>query len=163
MKVGGGAWQNKAVYVSGQLLQKSLVASTWTFKAYTNRTYSGGTSAGWFFWGSETYESRIEGVEFEEPDVYETMNHKLQTGDFIGFVLYPYVNLVGNLFYGFVMLMVCVPLYNRYHSLTPILVLFIVFGGAGGVFTLLVPEAGFWLAWIFLLFGLAGLLYKVFR
>jgi len=163
MKLGAGSWTNKAIFVSATLLQKTLNGVTWTFKAYTNRTYTGGVTYGWFKWGISTYDSRIEGISFTAPDVYETMNYKVQSGDLIGFILYPYVNLIGNLFYGLIMLIICVPLYNRYRSLTPILVLFILFGGATGIFSLLVPVAGLNLAWIFMLLGLAGLLYKVFR
>lgn len=163
MKVGAGSWQSRAIFVSSTLVEKSVSSVTWTFKAYTKRSYSGGTTTGYFIFGSSTRNSRIEGVTFGEADVYETMNYKLQSGDFIGFILYPYVNLIGNLFYGLVMLMLTVPLYNRYHSLTPILVLFILFGGATGIFTLLIPVAGFGITWVFMLLGLAGLLYKVFR
>lgn len=163
MKIGAGDWQSRAVFVSSRLVEKTVSGVTWTFYQYTNRSYSGGTTTGYFIFGSSTRNSRIEGIGFGEADVYETMNYKLQSGDLIGFVLYPYVNLIGNLFYGLVMLMLCVPLYNRYHSLTPILVLMILFGGASGVFTLLIPLAGFGITWIFMLLGLAGLLYKVFR
>jgi len=163
MKVGAGSWQSRAIFVSSTLVEESVSGVTWTFYQYTTRSYSGGTTSGYFIFGSSTRNSRIEGVGFGEADVYETMNYKLQSGDFIGFILYPYVNLVGNLFYGLVMLMLCVPLYNRYHSLTPILVLFLLFGGATGVFSLLIPIAGLGVTWIFMLLGLAGLLYKVFR
>jgi len=163
MKVGAGSWQSRAIFVSSTLVEKTVSSVTWTFYQYTSRSYSGGTTTGLFIFGSSTRNSRIEGVGFGEADVYETMNYKLQSGDFVGFILYPYVNLVGNLFYGIVMLIICVPLYNRYHSLTPILVLFILLGGATGIFSLLIPEAGLGVSWIFMLLGLAGLLYKVFR
>lgn len=163
MKVGAGSWQLKAIFVTSRILEKNVLGSTWSFIGYTKRTYSGGDTTGYFIWGSSSRNSRITNVQFTDADVYENMNYKLQSGDFIGFVLYPYVNLVGNLFYGIVMLIICVPIYNRYHSLTPILVMFILFGGATGMFTLLMPVAGFWVGWVFLLLGLAGLLFRVFR
>jgi len=158
-----GPWQPKATFISSKLLEKTLVASEWAFQTYTKKVYSGGSTTATVFWGASAKESSIAGIEFENPDVYENMQYKLQTGDFVGFVLYPYLNLVGNLFYGLLMLMVCVPTYNRYKSVTPLLVLLIIFGGAAGIFTLLIPEAGMGLGWIIFLIGLGGLLYKVFR
>jgi len=44
-----------------------------------------------------------------------------------------------------------------------IIVLLILFGGATGIFSLLIPEIGLGIGWIFMLLGLGGLLYKVFR
>ena len=162
MKFGSGDWTAKATFVSSRLLERAIVGATWSFKIYTVKQYVVNTY-GVFVWGSSAFNSRIEGIEFEEPDVYQHMNYLLQTGDFVGFILYPYLNLVGNIFYGLVMLTICVPIYNRYHSFTPILIIFIIFGGAGGLFTLLTPVAGLNISWIFLLLGLAGLLYRTFR
>jgi hypothetical protein len=67
------------------------------------------------------------------------------------------------LFYGLLLLVFFVPLYNRYKSFSPIIILLILFGGAGGILSLLVPEAGLGISWIFLIVGIGGLIYKVFR
>lgn len=162
-KIGSGSWTAKMVGISRSLETNSIQASTWTANYYMGIVDFGGGIYGYRIFLGGMYETKIQDISLGLLDVYETMDYKLKEGDFVGFILYPYLNLVGNLFYGLVMLMVCVPLYNRYRSVVPILVLFIIFGGAAGIFTLLVPEIGAGLGWIFMLLGLAGILYKVFR
>jgi len=158
-----GPWQEKAVFISSQLSKKTLVASEWGFQTYTKKSYSGGSTNGTVYWGATAKETSIAGITFVDPDVYEEMQTKLQKGDFVGFILYPYTNLVGNLFWAIPMLIIFVPTYNRYKSVTPILVMLILFGGAAGIFTLMIPAVGLNLGWIVFLIGLGGLLYKVFR
>lgn len=163
MRFAEGPWIEKATFISDQLLKKTLVGTEWAFQTYTKKLYSGGSTTVYVYWGASAKETSIAGIEFVDADVYEVMNYKVQSGDFVGFVVYPYVNLVGSTFYGLCMLMICVPIYNRNKSFTPIIVLLILFGGATGIFTLLIPEIGLGVGWIFFLLGLAGLLYKVFR
>jgi len=165
IKFGAGSWVLKATFISDKIVEKSLLASQWDIQTYTYRffSYSEDTTIAEVYWAGNPYGTVVGGIGFETPNVYEGMQGKLFDGDFIGFVLYPYLNLVGNLFYGLVMLIVCVPLYNRYKSVTPLLVMLILFGGAAGIFTLLIPGVGLTLGWIVFLIGLGGLLYKVFR
>ena len=56
-----------------------------------------------------------------------------------------------------------VPLYNRYKSFSPIVIMLILFGGAGGILSMMIPEAGLGVAWLFLILGIGGLVYKVIR
>lgn len=162
MKMGTSNWYMKATFVTDLLLKKKLLKTTWIFKAYTKRET--GSTTGTFYWGDTTdYNSRIENLEFEDPSVYETIMYYLESANFIQAILHPYTNLVGSMFYGFLILVLCVPIYVRYKTFTPILVLFIIFGGAGGILTLMMPIAGLQIAWVFLLFGLAGLLWRTFR
>jgi hypothetical protein len=153
----------KAIFVSDLLIKKTLVGTEWAFQTYTQKSFSGGSTVATVYWGASANETSIAGIQFVDPNIYEKVNYNLAKGDLVTAVTVPYTDRIGNLFYGLVMLMVCVPLYNRYKSLTPILILFIIFGGATGIFSLLTPIPALGLAWVFMLLGLAGLLYKVFR
>ena len=144
-------------------MKESLAGSEWAFQTYTKKAYSAGSTIATVYWGASAKETSIAGIQFGNPDVYDKVMYSLQTGDLVTAITLPYTDKVGNLFYGLVMLMVCVPLYNRYKSLTPIFILFIIFGGATGVFTMLTPLPALGVAWTFMLLGLGGLLYKVFR
>lgn len=162
VKFGAGGWQLACTFITERLVKSAIEEGEYTFALWTSRLVSGGYTWATIRFGNNLYPSGLS-LELQEPSSYELMQYKLLSGDLVGAILTPYISVIGNLFYGLLMLLICVPLYNRYRSLTPILLLFIIFGGAGGIFSLLVPEAGLGLAWIFLLFGLAGLLYKVFR
>jgi len=162
VKFGSGVWQSAATFVTERLIKSAILGGECEFSLYTKRLYSGGKTYGYMYFGNNAYASGIS-LQLQDPTSYELMLYKLQNRDLVGFILHPYLAVIGNLFYGLLVLIICVPLYIRYKSLTPILILFIIFGGAGGIFSLMVPTAGLGLAWIFLLFGLTGLLYKVFR
>jgi hypothetical protein len=91
------------------------------------------------------------------------MLYQMQNGNFIGFITFPWTVMIGNVFYAILLLGVCMTLYIRNRSLVPILVLFIIFGGVGGILNLMIGELGAGLVWFILLMALAGLLYKVAR
>jgi hypothetical protein len=163
MRFGTGSWQALSIFASVPLMYPKIEASTWTVSYYTYRLTLTGNTYAYFFYGTSTYNSLIDYVQFKEPSVYDLMMYRLRSGNLVGFITLPYTNLIGNTFYGLILLLFCVPLYTRFHSLNPILFLFVVFGGAGGFFTVLMPIAGLTLSWAILALGLTGLLYKVFR
>lgn len=164
VKFGSGEWQSQVVFISNRILEKSLSSATWTFKVYTEKSYSPDTTIGIFYWGqSSGGNSRIEDVTFVDPNAYENMTYKFQTGDFVGAILFPYLNLIGGAIYGIFLLYICIPIYARYRNLAPILLILIIFGGAGGAVMMLTPDPALRLVWLIALFVLAGILYKVFR
>lgn len=154
-----GSWVAKATFTSESLKSRMLNAVAWTFYLYSgwNATHA------YVKWGSASYNSRVENVEYVSSYPQEEMLDALLNLQFIDFLFFPYVNVLGSTFYGLLMLLICMPVYQRTHSLQPILIMFILFGGASGIFTLLIPAIGMGLGWIFLVIGLAGLLYKAFR
>jgi hypothetical protein len=161
-----GTWTAKASFVTSALPYRKIKNETWTLYCYTNFTqvyyelldnYNAYLTV---YWGTPTYDTRITNMKFEDARTWERSYRELRDGNFIGFLTTPYTALIGPLFYCGIMLIVCVPIYVRTQSVTPILILFILFGGAGGMFDLLVPALGFDFAWIILMLGLAGLLYK---
>ncbi|MEM3579215.1 MAG: hypothetical protein QXL54_03205 [Candidatus Bathyarchaeia archaeon] len=163
MRVGLDAeWVNVADFESSFLF-KTGVSGTWTFKVYTSRTYTDGTTTWTFSFGDSTFESAVYNIDFTDPTTYDWMFYKLKTGDFVGFIFFPFLNLIGNLFYGLIALLICMPIYARYRSITVILFIITLLGGAGGLISLLIPESGLGLAWLIFVLGLAGLIYKVFR
>jgi hypothetical protein len=164
IKIGSGEWESaKATFISDRILKTYIEASTWVFQVYTKRIVSDGVTYGYIYWGSNTYQSGISGIQFTEPGVFDWMLYNFQSGNLVTFITLPYTFYIGGLFYGLMVLVICVPLYNRYKSFTPILFLFILLGGGTGFLSLLVPEIGLQLGWLFLMLGLAGLIYKVTR
>jgi hypothetical protein len=163
MQIGSGGWIDKATFISGFLNETAITNSTWIFQTYTKHAFIGGNTILTATWGTNTANSLIDNVGVTDPDIYDLLNYQLHVGNFIGFLFMPYTNLVGNLFYGLLLLVFFVPLYNRYKSFSPIIILLILFGGAGGILSLMVPEAGLGISWIFLIVGIGGLIYKVFR
>ena len=162
IKMGATSWEAKATFATNRLLYKALLNSTWSFNVYTTKQYITDTT-GFVFWGSASYNTTITNVQLIIPSVFDMMLYNLQNQDLVGFITYPFTNLIGTAFWGLAMMLILVPTYNRYKSFTPILIMCIIFGGVGGAFSLLIPEAGMGIMWVFLLFGLAGVLYRVFR
>lgn len=163
MRVTSGAWIKQAIFITDMLHDTYLHAGNWVFSTYTKRSTVGLAMSGYAYFGDATHASGIYGLDLSIADIYDDMGSKLKTGDFLGFILAPYINLVGNLFYGLLFLLICVPLYRRYQSFTPILLILLIGGGIGGFVGFLIPQAASGIAWIFFAIGLAGLIYKVIR
>jgi hypothetical protein len=87
----------------------------------------------------------------------------LNFGNFFTFLLLPYTYLIGGLFYGLLLLLLGVPVYIKYRSLDVILFAMIIFGGAGGFFSLLMPTSSLQLGFFIMAFSLGALIYRVFR
>ena len=155
-------WSLRVTFVTYNQTLVKLPESTWTFYYYTVRQIIEGKTLSAFYWGSSSYNSRVQ-FQYYEPNAWELMMYRLGQGDFIGFITFPYFNLVGNLFYGVLLLVVGATLYRRYESFVPIAIMMVLFGGVGGVVTMLVPAAGLHLAWLFMAFGLAILFFKLIR
>jgi hypothetical protein len=62
IKLGTGAWNLVATFTSEQLGASKLDGATWTFYYYTVRSYESvdNITTGQFYWGTSTYNSRIE-------------------------------------------------------------------------------------------------------
>lgn len=163
MQLGSGGWVDKATFITGFLNETEITNSTWVFQTYTKHAYTDGSTILTATWGTSIANTLIDNVGVTDPDIYDMMNFFLFNGNFIGFILAGYTNYIGSLFYGLLLMIFFVPLYNRYKSFSPIIILLILFGGAGGLLSLMVPEAGLGISWIFLIVGIGGLIYKVSR
>lgn len=162
---GSSQWDIEATFMSYVLPYKELQNSTWTFKTYTQYTYSGSSNStrGYVFWGDLTYETRVEGVSFSTLSPWEMMMAELRQGDYIQFVLTPWTYWLGNLCYGIAVLFLTVTMYIRYGDVRPLIVMFWIFGGTGGVASILIPSLGLHLSWLLLALALAGTLYSLIR
>jgi hypothetical protein len=163
VQVGSGGWLKEATFITNPLEYTKLKNATWVFSTYTHKDYNGTYTNATVFWGSSTYNTLVDGVSFTLGDIYDQLVHRLNIGDFVGFITLPFTNLVGDSFYGLLFFGLSVTLYRRFHSFTPILVIFLIGGGIGGFVDFMIPQVASGIAWLFFFLGLAGLLWKVFR
>ncbi len=154
------AWTLRVTFLTYNETLIKLSQNTWTFHYYTKRSYEFPTTTSQLFWGSTTYNTRVD-VEYVQPSPQEVMLYKLGKGTLVGFIVFPYVNLIGNIFYGFIVFGLGLTLYRRYEKIVPVALGLMLFGGVGGVATMLIPAVGLQLAWGFLMFGVAILLFKL--
>lgn len=168
-KMGAGAWTAKATFTTETLSEKNVTSDTWTFSMYLIvRRYASAPSVTetWFIWGSSTYDSHIEDVTFADPNTYEKQGMEMMKGNFLNFIVAPWTNLVGaTAFWSVVVLFIpFMGIYIRTKSTIPLLLIVVLFGGSGGIFTFILGDIGVGaLLWVFCLLSLTGLLYKVFR
>ena len=163
LKLGADAWVLKATHITTLLLEKKINSTTLVFSCYTEYSSTAYTTTGTFRFGNSTYNSFIQGIAFQEPTMLDWMLYNMQNGNLIGALLLPYTYLIGGVFYIFVLLFVSVPLYKRYESINPVLFVMLVFGGSGGVISLLLPVQALSVGWIVMVLAVAGILYKLVR
>jgi hypothetical protein len=159
-QIGAGSWTLKGTFTTPRLLEKYLKASTWMFCVYVAKS-TGSTVSTFRFGDLFTADSSVTGVQFIDPNTFELMLYNLNSGNFFTFILLPYIALIGSLFYGLVLLLLIVPIYIKYHSLDVVLFMLILFGGAGGFFSLLMPISGLQVGFVVMAFAIGSLLYKM--
>lgn len=157
----GSAWIPKAVFTTSALSQKSIGATTWTFRLWCGM-YSGSTVAS-FSYGDASHASCISGVSLLDASTFESMLALLASGQLFSFFVFPFTSRIGGLFYGLLLLVPAVTLWHRYHNFTLVAVMSIMLGGVGGVFSMILPAVALPWAWIGLVIGITILLYRVFR
>ena len=162
MSAGNNPWILEGQWITARLLNMALLNSSWYFNIYLSKVTSNVT-VGTFQFGSSTVQSCIYGIQFSQADVFNMMLYMLESGNFFSFILFPFTYLVGNLFYGLVLLLFTVPVYVKYRDLDIILLMLVLFGGAGGFFTLLIPAAGLYIGFVIMGLAFGTLLYRVFR
>jgi hypothetical protein len=159
-KLDGGSWSLEGSWTTPLLVKKTLVSSAWLFDCYVALS-SGSTNATFSFGDSYLADSLIAGIEFTDPNEFELMMYNLNAGNFFTFIMFPFTYLIGALFYGLLLLLLIVPVYIKYHSLDVVLFMLIIFGGAGGFFSLLMPISGLQIGFFVMAFAIGTLLYKV--
>jgi len=101
------------------------------------------------------------GFYYLQPSAYEIQMFRLEQGDFVGFVVAPFTVLGINVCYLMLVLIMGVTFYIRQESIVPVAIIFMLFGGAGGVILNLLPTATYQLAYLFFAFAVAILLFKL--
>ncbi|RLG68825.1 MAG: hypothetical protein DRO11_08555 [Methanobacteriota archaeon] len=84
----------------------------------------------------------------------------LNNGDLLGFLTACYTRLIGDLFWGIIVLIIGLYLHIRYQSIIPVAIVFI---GLGSLFIVFVPLAAYKLGYVLIALGLGSLLYKFIR
>ena len=90
---------------------------------------------------------------------FDLFNTYLRMGNFVGFISATYTSIMGEAWYGFAILIFAIPIYFRTDSLFYVCMVFLL---GGGFFVYLLPPAAWHIAVVFMVLGVAGLLYKVF-
>jgi len=160
LRAGSDPWTLKGSWATDDLLDNAVLASTWVFNAYLNKTSTAGTTVSFTF-GSGTLPGIVSGVLLNPATEFELMLYNLGMGNFFTFLMYPFTYLIGNLVYGLMMLLILVPVYVKYRDIDVILLMMIMFGGAGGFFWAMIPETGLWVGFVVMAFALAALIYRV--
>lgn len=162
VRFGTDDWEAIATFISKTLAEKAIYASTWNFSAYTTREYnetSNQTTASFLF-GSLNMSSCISGIDFWNPTPQEIALALGLQGDFVTMFLYPFMYLIGDLFYGVGILFLAVLYYLRFKRWEPVLIMILLFGG-GGLFGYLIPNIAYRLVYIVILFVMATQFYRL--
>lgn len=162
-RFGTGAWIAKAVWISSPLFYKAVLANTWTFQAWTNRTESDGVTYASLAWGNSTYTTGLSGLVYSAGTQFDWMSYHLSSGDIFNFAMTPYTYLIGNAVYAVLGFGLLGTFYVRYKNAGVVLVLLVLFGGAGGFANLLFGDWVMGVVWLLATFGFAALFWKVFR
>ena len=87
-----------------------------------------------------------------------TISGYLAAGDYLGLAFAPFGLLLGDMFGAIIMFAIMMPLYNRTQSIDYCLVVWCMLSAT---LTVILPLAVFRLSYVFLIFGVAILLYKL--
>jgi len=96
----------------------------------------------------------------KEQIVMNLIDQYLRNGDLVGFIIAVYTSLIGQVFYGIMMVIVTVPLYVRTQSVMYCSILWVT---VSGLLSALIPTAGFNISYVLLAAGIAGILFELFR
>ncbi|MDR2699548.1 MAG: hypothetical protein LBC12_01835 [Nitrososphaerota archaeon] len=149
----------RAVFVSPVLITSQIVASTWTFSYYVDYEHDSFMAS----WSGAYGQSGINGIVIIEPSVYDVMFFKLTNRDFAGFLLYPYLDIFGSIFYVIVIVALLGAYYLWTGKMSVVIFMLILFGSAGGVVFVFLPAPANILVWLLMAVGLGVLLFRVFR
>lgn len=157
---GAGDWSLRSTFASdfGRLMR--LPVATWTFSLFTNRTDPYDNTWSSLSWGSSAYNSSLS-MYYSTPSATDIQMFRLMQGDFVGFTMAPFIVLGMNFCYLMIVLILGITLYIRQESVVPMAIIFLLFGGAGGVILNLLPTSTWQLAYLFFAFAIAILLMKL--
>lgn len=163
-QIGSGSSNPKAVWVTQPLSSHTLNNNTWTMSYYVQVIEHLGVYYYKTFFGNSTCNTRIQNVQLEILDPWGRGLDYLSNSDFFGFIMNPYTYHLGQeLFFGMIVMMLAIPAYNRYRDPRPVAILFMLFGGTGGLLTSLIPSVAMNISFVFLALGVAIMFYKLIR
>lgn len=157
------SWTSLANFISPVLITKELEETTWTFILYVDYSNNGSYTSSTVYFGDTTYRSGISGVSFTVPLESEVELWRLTTGDYVGFALGAYVDIIGEAFYLLALFGLGSLLYFRYKHFGVIVFMFTIFGGTGGLIWFLVPVWAAIPVALFILIGVTALTWRLIR
>lgn len=163
IQFGSGDWEAVATFITNPIAAKAIFSSTWNFSVYTTREYNATSNqtTATFVFGSLDRTSAISGIIFWDPTPQEVALALGLRGDWVQMVLYPFLYLIGDLFYGCGLLFLSVTYYLRFKRWEPVLIMILLFGG-GGLFGYLIPNIAYRILYVVVLFVIATQLYRLF-
>lgn len=160
VRFGSGSWVEMLVAITDDELEISLPAYTWEIyynvEYFSNETYTSLT----LLWGSEDYPTRfVVGVGTVSP--WDLALIRMIDGDYVGWILTPFTFHIGDLFYGLVVLFLCVTAYNDTGSVGYVIAILWLFAGVGGILAAMLPAITLNIAYILVAFATALTLTKL--
>lgn len=143
--------------ISSQTLFQ-LPVSTWTFQYTLNYA---GTSVT-LMWGANTAATALT-FYYTSVTPYQLQQFNLGNEDLFAFILGPWAYFLGlQMTFAIFLLIIGIGLYvrNPENGIVAISILFILFGGAGGVVSLMLPSIALPIAWAFVVAGIFLLLFR---
>ena len=141
----------------------NLVASTWTFQAYTAYTTNSTTATSALYFGNVDYRTCIQGITFTKPLESSIQLWRLSNADLMGFFVGGYYDIIGDALYVLILFAVCGSLYRRYGHFGPVAVFFALFAGPGSLLMLILPQWAIIPTATFLILGCAFILWRIIR
>ncbi len=162
----GDTWQPVAIFITENLFYKQIQQSVIEVHYFIDREETGSTSTN-YCWGggSNNYLSGFKNIYFKEATNPDWQQYFLNQQNFVMFVMAPYVMILGNTFYGIILLAFCAGIYIRYRNISPVVLFVILIAGtlvAGGV-NIAFGEYVVGLIWAVCAFGIALVYWRVFR
>ena len=152
-------WTALASYITPVLITKQIEESTWTFTLQV--AFDGANAV--YSWGDTNHRSGISGITFTEPLESEIQLWRINTGDYLGFILGAYIDVIGEAFYVLCLIGVAGTFYFRYRNFGVIAFFFAIFGGVGGLVWFLVPPWAAAVASALIIVGTSFIVWRVIR
>ena len=152
-------WTALASYITPVLITKQIEESTWTFTLQV--AFDGANAV--YSWGDTSHRSGISGITFTEPLESEIQLWRINTGDYAGFILGAYIDVIGEAFYVLCLIGAAGTLYFRYRNFGVIVFFFSIFGGVGGLVWFLVPPWAAAVASALIIIGTSFIVWRVIR
>jgi len=155
----GSEWTALVNYVSPLLITTEIENSEWTFTIQV--LFDAGDAV--YSWGDSAHRSGVSGIEMTTPRESEIQLWRINTGDYIGFILGAYIDVIGEAFYVLCLIGAAGTLYFRYRNFGVIAFFFAIFGGVGGLVWFLVPPWAAAVTSALIIVGTSFLVWRVIR
>lgn len=168
-RFGSGDWSIVQTMTTRALNYKQLFASEVTVTLYADRNESGGNTYSSAYWGNveggEDPYSGVSGLVFKTATSTDWQQYYLNQGNLVRFITIPYTFILGNVFYGIIVVALAGTVFARYRTLGMVALFLVLFFGCigGAAANIVLGEVIVGVVWIATAFGLAVVYWRVFR